>query len=279
VNTLQGRVSDDRDTRFWRQDEASLLGDILCALDRTVSGCSDECSGWPEEGPKRRSLASSGKCRLKAPWLPLSRQIPSLIRRNLARCDALRRVTAGTPSLPEIHPHAERRNDEDPATLLQSPKNPREAGVVNRSVVSLRPASPDDAEFVNTLTRTVMLDYVSKTWSSTEERDAYFEKNKLDLATTRIIQLDGKDVGRISVIRSSTDVLIDNIHVLPQYQSKGIGSKVIQETLDEASEEGLPVSLQLLRSNPVKSLYERLGFKIISENKTHIFMISVLHKK
>src|SRR5208337_3315978 len=32
-------------------------------LDRTISGCSDECSGWPEEGPKRRSLALSGNCR------------------------------------------------------------------------------------------------------------------------------------------------------------------------------------------------------------------------
>src|SRR5271165_6601986 len=39
-------------------------------LDRTVSGCSDECSGWPEEGPKRRSLASSGNCRPRCPGCP-----------------------------------------------------------------------------------------------------------------------------------------------------------------------------------------------------------------
>lgn len=60
LNALASGVS--RTTvHIGRQDEASLLGDILCALDRTVSGCSDECSAWPEEGPKRRSLASSGK--------------------------------------------------------------------------------------------------------------------------------------------------------------------------------------------------------------------------
>ena len=27
---------------------------VVCALDRTVSRCSDECPGWPEEGPERK---------------------------------------------------------------------------------------------------------------------------------------------------------------------------------------------------------------------------------
>ena len=50
-------------TANWRRDEASLPGDILCALDLTVSRCSDECSGWLEEGPQRESLESAGKYR------------------------------------------------------------------------------------------------------------------------------------------------------------------------------------------------------------------------
>ena len=46
--------------------------------------------------------------------------VPTL-RVGMALCEALRRVKSGTPSLPEIRPHAEWGNEEDPATLLQSP--------------------------------------------------------------------------------------------------------------------------------------------------------------
>jgi predicted N-acetyltransferase YhbS len=89
--------------------------------------------------------------------------------------------------------------------------------------ISLRSATEEDAAFVNNLTRLVMWDYVAATWPGSQEREAYFEKNKFELATTRIIQLEGFDVGRISVIKSNLQVLLDNIHVHPSHQSRGIG--------------------------------------------------------
>lgn len=138
--------------------------------------------------------------------------------------------------------------------------------------ISLRASQKEDANFVNDLTRAVMTAYVEKTWSTEEENAAYFQKNSFDLAHTKIIQVNGVDAGRISVIKTATEIYLDNIHLLPQYQSQGIGSKVIQLIFQEAKECNLPVKLQLLRSNPVKALYERLGFQVVDENKTHFFM-------
>ena len=63
--------SESRSSVPWKKHERCGLcprtRQLWFALDRTVFGCSDESSVWPEEGPKRRSLASSGGCRIALP--------------------------------------------------------------------------------------------------------------------------------------------------------------------------------------------------------------------
>src|SRR5262245_8912908 len=49
-----------------RCSRASSLVDILIALDRTRSRCSDEHSGRPDGGLKSRSLTPSGSCRFRS---------------------------------------------------------------------------------------------------------------------------------------------------------------------------------------------------------------------
>jgi ribosomal protein S18 acetylase RimI-like enzyme len=58
----------------------------------------------------------------------------------------------------------------------------------------------------------------------------------------------------------------------PALQGQGIGMLVIQQVLDEAKRSGKPVVLQVLKVNPARRLYERLGFSATGENETHYFM-------
>lgn len=139
--------------------------------------------------------------------------------------------------------------------------------------ITLRAAKSSDESFVNALTQSEMTRYVKQTWSSDLEYKSYFERNKFKLETTKIIQLDGKDVGRFTVTRSAESIYLDNIHVLGQYQSHGIGRFLIQTLFDEAAREAKDVKLSVLRTNPAKSLYERLGFKVLEESPTHFLMI------
>jgi RimJ/RimL family protein N-acetyltransferase len=55
-------------------------------------------------------------------------------------------------------------------------------------------------------------------------------------------------------------------------QRQGIGTSVIQQVLDEARRSGKPVALQVLKVNPARRLYERLGFSVTGENETLYFM-------
>ena len=60
------------------------------------------------------------------------------------------------------------------------------------------------------------------------------------------------------------------LFVLPEHQGRGIGSEVLATVLDEARRAGLPVALQVLKSNPrAKAFYERHGFAVAGETETH----------
>lgn len=139
-------------------------------------------------------------------------------------------------------------------------------------LITTRPSSQADADFVNNLTRAVMRGYVEATWHSEREREAYYQRNAFDWKSTKIIQDGAVDIGRISVKEFPDHILFDEIHLLPDYQGRGIGTLLLQDVLTQAKGRQLPVRLILLRSNPAKRLYERLGFTAHDEDAERYYM-------
>jgi ribosomal protein S18 acetylase RimI-like enzyme len=76
----------------------------------------------------------------------------------------------------------------------------------------------------------------------------------------RIILLDGRAIGRMQVDRSDAAILLRDIALLPEYRNSGIGSRLIQDLMKEATQEGKPIELHVLSSSHAVRLYERLGF-------------------
>jgi ribosomal protein S18 acetylase RimI-like enzyme len=61
--------------------------------------------------------------------------------------------------------------------------------------------------------------------------------------------------------------------VHPDYQNQGIGSRVIKSLLVEAEQQGVPVSLKVLKVNEAaRRLYERFGFSIEEEAEDYYLM-------
>lgn len=56
-------------------------------------------------------------------------------------------------------------------------------------------------------------------------------------------------------------------------QRRGLGGEIIPSVLREAAQRSVPVRLQVLRQNPARQLYERLGFHIVGETATHVEMV------
>jgi len=49
--------------------------------------------------------------------------------------------------------------------------------------------------------------------------------------------------------------------VLTEYRNAGVGSRLINELMQEATAAGKPIKLHVVSSSPAVRLYERLGFR------------------
>ena len=83
----------------------------------------------------------------------------------------------------------------------------------------------------------------------------------------KIVRTDNQDIGMLKVKCSSNEWEIIQIQLLPGYQHMGIGTKLIQDLQMEATQQGIAVLLSVLKVNPAKRLYERLGFEIVQEKE------------
>jgi ribosomal protein S18 acetylase RimI-like enzyme len=139
-------------------------------------------------------------------------------------------------------------------------------------MITLRPAKEGDYAFLWELHRTAMQPYVAATWGWDEAWQADYFRAHLALPRCQIIQSAGVDVGVLVVEAQSDRVFLELIEILPTFQRAGIGTAVIRQILAQATNQGVPVTLRVLKVNPARMLYERLGFVVTGETTTHYLM-------
>lgn len=131
---------------------------------------------------------------------------------------------------------------------------------------NLRTATDSDLEFLLDLRRRALGEYVIETWGrwdDARQRDYLIER--LEQSLIQIVQCDGSDVGMFSVEERPDEVFLENVVLLPDWQNRGIGTRLVTGLQEKAREKGRPVRLEVLRVNPARRLYERLGFRVIQK--------------
>lgn len=138
--------------------------------------------------------------------------------------------------------------------------------------IELRAARPDDASFLYGLLKSTMRDYVAQIWGWDERWQQKHFLERFEPSEERIIVCEGRDIGVLAVEQTESEYFLSKIYLLPEYQRQGIGTQLIRSVLDDASRSGLPVTLRVLKVNPARRLYERLGFVEVGETETHYRM-------
>jgi ribosomal protein S18 acetylase RimI-like enzyme len=139
--------------------------------------------------------------------------------------------------------------------------------------VSLRPATAQDVEFLWALHRDTLAAYVDAIWGwvEPEQRGRFHQEFKP--AHRQIVELEGRPIGLWHVEWHPDHVFLASVEILPSYQNRGIGSRLVRELLHRAREQGLPVRLQVLLGNPAERLYKRLGFRETSRSSSHVHLV------
>lgn len=138
--------------------------------------------------------------------------------------------------------------------------------------VALRPARAEDYNFALALyvetTRPYSLAFMP--WVEAVESARFAQL--WAPSDIRIITLDGLDVGWVEAIDTGDEILLKQISVQPSQQGRNIGTEIMETLLREWEATGKPIVLGVLKNNPARRLYQRLGFATVGETDLKYLM-------
>lgn len=140
---------------------------------------------------------------------------------------------------------------------------------------TLRPAMPEDRNFLYQLKKKVNLGYISAIWGwdedyQQEEFDRDFQKRE----EFSVIVSDDADAGFLQLQRGTDFLNVAEIHLLPAFRGQGLGTAVLRYIQALGDKEELPVLIGCFRANQgARDLYLRLGFQPAGESDTHYLFL------
>lgn len=138
------------------------------------------------------------------------------------------------------------------------------------SQFGLRPARPEEFPFAEAIHIDAMRPLMLQLDAWDEPMRRAMIRRSFKAADSRIITLEGRDIGWIQVTERDADYNLAQLQILGDYCGRGIGSRIIRDLQDRAVREGRTVSLSVVRTNRAIALYLRLGFRMIDPKATPI---------
>lgn len=120
----------------------------------------------------------------------------------------------------------------------------------------------------------VMKPYVEKIWGWEQQWQkndftAHFEPENIT-----VVSVAGKLVGYAHVERRCDKLFLRMLLLVPEYQSKGIGTHLLESVVESASRQALKVELQVFRVNEAaKKFYDHHGFQVVSKTPDSLVMV------
>jgi ribosomal protein S18 acetylase RimI-like enzyme len=138
----------------------------------------------------------------------------------------------------------------------------------------LAPTRPEDEAWLEQLRRAVYRDLFDATWGGwDEDRHQRHFAAGLDCGEICAIEVDGTRVGMVQLFEHIDAIEIGEIQIEPIYQSRGIGTQVLRDTIARAHAQRKKVTLRTgLKNYRAFELYRRLGFERVAQTETHDHM-------
>lgn len=146
--------------------------------------------------------------------------------------------------------------------------------------IEFRKCKQNDVSFILELKELGMKWYIEKIYGWNIEIQK--EKTKREIEkfkdTMKIIVVDNQDIGVTNFFEDEGKYHVGLIIVHPDYQGKGIATKIINDYIDFTREKQKEILIKTYKYNPAKKLYEKLGFKQYDEDDTHVYLSINLKK-
>jgi GNAT superfamily N-acetyltransferase len=138
--------------------------------------------------------------------------------------------------------------------------------------VALRPALPADLAFCRRIEHDTMRWIVEELFGWDEVRQVEKFARQWNVDEVRIITAASEDAGWLQTAQLNDAIFLKQIYLDPPFQRQGIGTRVMKIVIDEAQRQSKAVTLGVVKINPARRLYERLGFHVTHDDEYKFYM-------
>ena len=135
----------------------------------------------------------------------------------------------------------------------------------------MKQAHHSDIEFLQKLRSTTMNEYLEKLGLPVDD-STNLKQIKHHFNAANILYIYDKPIGLFKYYQDKKAIHILEMEILPQYQGKKIEESLLKDLQAQTKLSSKNIDLSVLKSNPAKDLYEKLGFNVVSQNDNEFMM-------
>ena len=138
----------------------------------------------------------------------------------------------------------------------------------------IRFATPHDHDLIYSLKSKSVRPYVERIWGWDEDYQRNdFDRDFFHIEQFNVIEIDGIFVGFVRYSFAYPYFEVMEIHLLPEYRGKGIGSDILRYLQKVCIAQDRNIRIGCFKENHrAKALYQKLGFMQTEETDTHYIL-------
>ena len=128
---------------------------------------------------------------------------------------------------------------------------------------SFRRVAPQDFDFCWSTYREAMKPLTAELMQWDEASQQRGIREALSDEDASILVAGDSDAGWLHVTETRRDIHLGHLYLAPQQRNQGLGTKFLRWMGERATRKDKTFTLEVLKNNRARGLYERLGFRII----------------
>src|ERR1700730_8104482 len=86
------------------------------------------------------------------------------------------------------------------------------------------------------------------------------------------VMMCGQVIGWLQTASTDDSLFLAQLFIDTRFRRQGIGSRLVRILIEEAAHEHKAVTLGVVKTNPARRLYERLGFSVTHQDQYKFYM-------
>ena len=143
---------------------------------------------------------------------------------------------------------------------------------MTEQILTFRQANQNDIVYLLWLRQETMTEHIVNSGLETCV-EKHIDRINYEFNESKIILFEDKAIGLLKSKKEDNKIEIIQIQIEPKYQGQGFGQDILNGIIKKADKNNLMITLSVLKLNPARNLYKKMGFKIIKEDKYSYKMI------